>query len=143
MLRHVRLFCNPMDCSPPGCSVHGIFQARILQWVAFPSPGDLVDTGIEPTSPALAGGFFPAAPPGKQSICYQSIGFPPCQKTLPNDYILSFLISSLTVYIPSLPVSPSSGKCAFYFTEEYKATLIISYYGQSYKSVLSFYYLLI
>ena len=25
--------CNPMDCSPPGCSVHRIFQARILEWV--------------------------------------------------------------------------------------------------------------
>ena len=28
--------CNPMDCSPPGSSVHGILQARILEWVAFP-----------------------------------------------------------------------------------------------------------
>ena len=34
-LSHV-LFCNPMDCSPPG-SVHGIFQARIMEWVAMPS----------------------------------------------------------------------------------------------------------
>ena len=29
--------CNPMDCSPPGSSVHGILQARILEWVAMPS----------------------------------------------------------------------------------------------------------
>ena len=29
--------CDPMDCSPPVFSVHGIFQARILQWVAMPS----------------------------------------------------------------------------------------------------------
>ena len=28
-------FCNPMDCSPPGPSVHGILQARILEWVAI------------------------------------------------------------------------------------------------------------
>jgi len=28
--------CNPMDCSPPGSSVHGILQARILEWVAIP-----------------------------------------------------------------------------------------------------------
>ena len=28
--------CHPMDCSPPGCSVHGTVQARILEWVAFP-----------------------------------------------------------------------------------------------------------
>ena len=29
-------FYNPMDCIPPGSSVHGIFQARILEWVAIP-----------------------------------------------------------------------------------------------------------
>ena len=29
--------CNTMDCSPPGSSVHGILQARILEWVAMPS----------------------------------------------------------------------------------------------------------
>ena len=28
-------FCDPMDCSPPGSSVHGIFQARVLEWVAI------------------------------------------------------------------------------------------------------------
>ena len=31
--------CDPMDCSPPGASVHGIIQARMLEWVAFPPPG--------------------------------------------------------------------------------------------------------
>ena len=30
--------CNPMDCSPPGFSVHGILQARVLKWVAKPLP---------------------------------------------------------------------------------------------------------
>ena len=34
-LSHVRL-CNPVDCCPPGTSVHGILQARILEWVAIP-----------------------------------------------------------------------------------------------------------
>ena len=28
--------CNPMDCSPPGSSIHGIFQARVLEWAAIP-----------------------------------------------------------------------------------------------------------
>ena len=37
----VSTFCNPVDCNPPGCSVHGIFQARVLEWVLFPSPGNL------------------------------------------------------------------------------------------------------
>ena len=53
--------CDPMDCSLPGSSVHGILQARILEWVACPSSGDLPDPGIKPpllVSPALAGRFF-------------------------------------------------------------------------------------
>ena len=33
----VQILCDPMDCSPPGSSVHGILQARILEWVAMPS----------------------------------------------------------------------------------------------------------
>ena len=48
-------------CSPPGPSVRGILQARILEWVATPSSGDLHDPGIKPislTSPASAGRFF-------------------------------------------------------------------------------------
>ena len=54
--------CNPMDCSTPGFTVHGIFQARI----PFPFPGDLPDPEIETTSPAspvLVDRFFTTAPP--------------------------------------------------------------------------------
>ena len=40
----------------------GFFQARILEWVAISSSRDLSDPGIEPVSPALAGGFFTAEP---------------------------------------------------------------------------------
>ena len=53
--------CDPMDCSPPGSSVHGILQARIVEWLPCSPPGDLPDPGIKPESllyPALAGGFF-------------------------------------------------------------------------------------
>ena len=53
--------CDSMDCSPPGSSVHGILQARLLEWVAMPSSRDLPDPGIESVpllSPALASGFF-------------------------------------------------------------------------------------
>jgi len=39
---------DPMDCSLPGSSVHGILQARILEWVAFPTPGESSSLGIEP-----------------------------------------------------------------------------------------------
>ena len=45
--------CNPIDCSSPDPSVHGILQARILEWVAStPPPEDHPDPQIEPTSPA-------------------------------------------------------------------------------------------
>ena len=53
--------CDPMDCSPPGSSVPGILQARILEWVAMPSSRGSSDPGIKsvsPGSPALGGGFF-------------------------------------------------------------------------------------
>ena len=40
--------CDPMDYSPPGSSVHGIFQARILEWVAMSSSRGLPDPGIKP-----------------------------------------------------------------------------------------------
>ena len=59
---------DPADHSLPGCSVHGVLQARLLEWVAVPSSGDLPHPGIEPVflmSPALAGSFFTTEPPGK------------------------------------------------------------------------------
>ena len=59
--------CDLTDCSPPGSSVHGILQARILEWgLPFPSPGDLPDPGIEPVSSALQADSLPPEPPGKR-----------------------------------------------------------------------------
>ena len=45
--------CDPMDCSPPGSSVYGIFQSRIRGGLPFPPPGDLSQPGTEPRSPVL------------------------------------------------------------------------------------------
>ena len=60
-----------MDCSTPGYSAHGIFQARILEWLPFPPPGDLPDPGIEPVSlvPSSLAGRFPGGASGKESAC--------------------------------------------------------------------------
>ena len=63
--------CNPMECGTPGSSVHGIFQARILDWVVISYSGDLPDQGVKPTSltsPTLGGGFLTTMPPGKLQI---------------------------------------------------------------------------
>ena len=50
-------------CNPMNYTVHGILQAIILKWVAFPSPGNLPNTGIEPRSPILQTDSSPAEPP--------------------------------------------------------------------------------
>ena len=62
-----------MDNSPPGFSVHGILQARILEWVAIPFPKDVPDLGIEPWSPALQADSLPSEPPGKGMATHSSI----------------------------------------------------------------------
>ena len=59
--------CNPMDCSLPGSYVHGILQARILEWVAISSPGDLLNPGIDPSSPALRAGSLLTELQGKNT----------------------------------------------------------------------------
>ena len=58
-------FCDPMDCSPPGSSVHGISQVRILEWVAISFSRDLPEPGMEPVSLTLAGMIFNTVPSGK------------------------------------------------------------------------------
>ena len=55
----------PTLCAPMDYTVHGILQARILEWVAFPSPGDLPNPGIKPRSPSLQADSLPAEPQGK------------------------------------------------------------------------------
>ena len=52
--------CHLMDYT-----VHGILQARILEWVPFPSPGDVPNPGIELKSPTLQADSLPAEPQGK------------------------------------------------------------------------------
>ena len=55
--------CNPMNCSPPHSSVHGILQARILEWVAMPSSMGSSQPRDQTRSPALDS--VPTEPPGK------------------------------------------------------------------------------
>ena len=57
--------CDPIDGSPPGSPIPGILQARILEWIATPSSGDLPNPGIEPRSPTLWADSLPSEPPGK------------------------------------------------------------------------------
>ena len=58
-----------MDCGPPGSSVHGISQARILEWVTISFSRDLTSPGIQPTSPA----FFTTGATRESHSLYYSI----------------------------------------------------------------------
>ena len=53
-----------MNSSPPVSSVHGILQARILEWIVIPSPGDISKPGIGPKSSALQADSLPSEPLG-------------------------------------------------------------------------------
>ena len=56
--------CDPVECSMLSSSVHGILQARILEWVAIPFSRDFPDPGIKPGSLALQGDSLPSEPLG-------------------------------------------------------------------------------
>ena len=76
VLSCIGLFMTPWTfLSSLGSFVHGIFQARVLEWVAIPSPGDLPQLGIKPISPALAGEFFIPSHQGKHRLPYSFVNF--------------------------------------------------------------------
>ena len=60
--------CDPLDYSPPGSSVHGIVQARVLEWVAISSSRGSSRIGDLTCVSCLAGVFFTTEPPGKPPV---------------------------------------------------------------------------
>ena len=71
--------CDPMVCSLPGSSVHGIFQARVLEWVAISFPRGIFPTqGLNPCLPHCRQTLLPSEPPGKSTNwkILQKIGIP-------------------------------------------------------------------
>ena len=64
----VQLFCDPMDCSSPGSSVHGFSRQEYWSGLPCPSPGELPNPGIEPGAPTLEVDSLLSEPPGKQVL---------------------------------------------------------------------------
>ena len=89
--------CDPMDCGPPDSSVHGISQAKILEWLPFPPPRNLSHPEIKPESPALAGRFFTPEPPGKSQILITLVRFHVLCKTLQMFLVFNFLVHILII----------------------------------------------
>ena len=64
-LSHVRLFATLWTVAYQASPSMEFSRQEYWSGLPFPSPGDLPDSGIEPTSPSLAGRFFTTTPPGK------------------------------------------------------------------------------
>ena len=104
-----RLFCNLMDCSLPGSSVHGVLQARILKWVSIPSsrrssrPRDWTCISCDS---CLAGRFFTAKPPGKPIVIQYFYTFQNDRQDK-SDYVMLPLrdITLLLAIFPTLCIS--------------------------------------
>ena len=76
--------CDPMDCSPPGSSVHGILQARILEWVAISFSRRSSQSRDRTCVSCIAGRFFTTEPPGKPQQIYRQLCNPHSQASTPS-----------------------------------------------------------
>ena len=103
-----------MDYSPPGSSVHGILQARMLEWVAIPSPGDFPNSGIKPGSPVFQADSLPSQPQGKP----QSSIFSPLLTSQLFFFFLFFLFKkiSLVIAVGFIHMSSTYHSLYCYFT---------------------------
>jgi len=95
--------CNPMDCSLPGSSVHGIFQARVLEWAAVSFSRGSSWSRDWTQSPALQTEAFPSEPPGKkyQNIYNWSLGLTPGQKMKEGSLVVNIYSMALISTAPN------------------------------------------
>ena len=109
--------CDPMDCSPPGSSVHGILQARILEWVAFPfSRGSSwPKDGTQVFH--IAGGFFTSWSTREAPVTQEPRSPFVCVRVEPFPFLLHLptklrphlsLSGPSSLFPPSLPTSQAS-----------------------------------
>ena len=105
VLSRVRL-CDPMDCSPSGFSVHGVFQARIQEWIAIPSsrgsswPGDWTHVSCVSFT---AGGFFHFWVTGEALNTFRGTSFSLSWRFCPKlsfTPVLSFLLGGKVTEAP-------------------------------------------
>ena len=81
LLQSHLILCNPVDCNPPGSSVHGILQAGIVEWVAMPSssgsswPGDW--TRVSLSLLHWQAGSLPLEPPGEHILFFSLTAWHP------------------------------------------------------------------
>ena len=129
-----------MDCSPPGSSVHGFFQTRVLEWIAISFSGDLPDPGIEPGSPELQADSLPTElwrKPTKISISTSLI--PNCHPLFLHSYKPYPLASASLVLLLSNAFSHLKARVIFLKCKRKKLTclnLLSHYYCETSPSYL-------
>ena len=95
LLQQKHISMDSLGCSLAGFSVPGISQARILEWVLFPSPGDVPDLGIEPRCPVLQADSLPLSHLGSWESCYvhlNQVHVTLTQNTLPLNKAEPFIV---------------------------------------------------
>ena len=98
---------NPMDCSPPGFSVHGILQARILEWVAIPFSGGSSQPRDQTQVFYIAGRFFTTWASREAPVCVYLYLYNAKTVFSANHFIrfdYSFLISRLCILYKFLSI---------------------------------------
>ena len=89
--------CDLLDCSPPGSSVQGILQARVLEWVAISSSKRSSQPRVQTHISCIAGGFFTVEPPEKLP-CFNAGSFNPSEfgeSAFTHYYFVPLLVTSL------------------------------------------------
>ena len=99
--------CNPVDCSPPGSSVHGISQSRILEWIPIPFSRGSSWPRDQTCVSCLACGFFTTVPPGKPTKVIL------CHKSFTNTYNVH-----TESVVPSLSLLTSKGDHCWQFKSD-------------------------
>ena len=129
------ILCNPMNHSPPGPSVSGIFQTRILEWDDISFSRGSFQLGIKPmfpVSPALPGGFFSTVPPMKLRMSLISpqwgataSSLQPWDPNVREDYSIWFHVQGFLIQIMYLWSEDSQSNCTPNFSKVLEDVLIL------------------
>ena len=127
--------CDPMDCSPPGSSVHGVLQAIILEWVAIPSSRG--SSRSRKMSPALAGRFFTTSA-SWEALLTKWIAIKSSSDEMAG-YIVRSALQVDSIYLFILK-APSKKFCPMIFEEKRSQLKFFSFFEGQKHSIEVFFY---